>query len=285
MSVFHRRHQEAIAQAERAIALDPNDPNAHAAMAYALNWAGRPQEAVDSAMRAMRLDPRFPAGYIWSLGMAHFAMGQLEEAVTWLERAITLYPEVREGYSILLAPAYAHLGRDQEARTALEDYEESWEGFTPNLRDVMYWFPFKDPEVADRFADGLLKAGLAGEPAGYYKFSEEDKLSGEEIRALVFGRTISGFFPGTGHEWWMDCAEDGKSTFRGPLVELVLRDSDSDSGMAWIEGDMLWHQWQRFYPGLKVCETVFPNPEGTREMKNEYISCKDKGFMTWSPVD
>jgi len=64
MSVFHRRHKEAIAQAEHAIALDPNDPNAHAAMAYALNWAGRPQEAVDSAMRAMRLDPGFPAEYI-----------------------------------------------------------------------------------------------------------------------------------------------------------------------------------------------------------------------------
>lgn len=149
--------------------------------------------------------------------MAHFAMGQLEEAVTWWERAITLYPEVREGYSILLAPAYAHLGRDQEARTALEDFEELWEGVTPNLRDVMYWFPFKDPEVADRFADGLLKAGLAGKPSGYYKLSEEDKLTGEEIRALVFGRTISGFFPGTGHECGWIVPRTGKVPFEALL--------------------------------------------------------------------
>ncbi len=138
-----------------------------------------------------------------------------------------------------------------------------------------YW-PFRDPEVANRFADGLLKAGLPGEPSGYYKVSEEDKLTGEEIRALLFGRTVSGFLPETGEEWWVKVAKDGKTTLSG---------DPSDSGTTWIEGDMVWRQLQKGLFGRKTCYTLFRNPEGTPEMKNEYLWFGDLNAGGFSPVD
>jgi TolB-like protein/class 3 adenylate cyclase/TolA-binding protein len=153
MSLRFHEHEKAISEAERAIALDPNDPSNHVQMAYALIFAGRPKEAVDFIKRAMRLDPHYPAYYLYVLGLSHFAMGQLEEAVTLFERVHRRNPEVRR-WAAPLAATYAHLGRDQEARAVLDKY-----GYTL-LGGQWYYWPFKDPAVADRFTEGLRKAGL-----------------------------------------------------------------------------------------------------------------------------
>jgi hypothetical protein len=94
----------------------------------------------------------------------------------------------------VLAVAYAHLGRDQEAQAALDKYFQRylkmWGGGLP-LSFEMYFWPFKDPEAAERVADGLLKAGLPGQRSAYYKVSEEHRLGGKEIRSLFFGRTVA----------------------------------------------------------------------------------------------
>jgi adenylate cyclase len=165
MNLFRRQYEEAIAEAERAIVLDPNDPSCHESFGWTLIMAGRPGEAVDFIKTGMRLDPHNPARYLYLLGLGHFAMGQLEEAVTSIQKALRLNPERLE-MAAALAAAYTHLGLDKRARAALDNYKKGW--FTPlTLREVMYFYPFKDPEVADRFAEGLLKAGLPGQPSGY----------------------------------------------------------------------------------------------------------------------
>ncbi len=140
---------------------------------------------------------------------------------------------------------------------------------------VMEFWPFEDMEVADSLADGLLRSGFSGSP-GYYKVSEDNKLTGEEMEALTFGRTSSGFNPGTGEEWWIKVDKDGKTTRRGRR---------SDSGTTWIEGDIFWRQWQKGLNGHKFCITLFRNPEGTREMKNGYLAVTDLGIIPWSPVE
>ncbi len=45
----------------------------------------------------------------------------------------------------------------------------------------------------DRLAQGMVKAGLPGDPKNYNKVREENKLSGPEIKKLLFGKTSSGF--------------------------------------------------------------------------------------------
>ena len=41
-----RQHEKAVAEAERAIALDPNGADSHVALGYALSIAGRPEQAI-----------------------------------------------------------------------------------------------------------------------------------------------------------------------------------------------------------------------------------------------
>jgi len=297
MNLLRRQYEEAIAEAKQAIALDPNDPSCHESFGWTLIMAGRPEEAVDFVKKSMRLDPHNPARYLYLLGLAHFAMGQLEEAVTSIEKACRLNPD-RLGMEATLAAAYAHLGLDQRARTALDNYRKGC--FGPlTLREVMYFYPFKHSEVAQRFADGLLKAGLPGKPSGYYKIYEENKLTGEEIRELVFGRTTTGITPWTGLPWWVDLTSDGKGTHRQSPLPFPKGDSPADlwrrgyaelatrfkTGKSWIEGDLLCSQWETTYEGLKYCSTVFRNAEGTPEMKDEYLKINDFGIIPFSMED
>jgi len=286
MNLYRRQYEEAITEAKRAIALDPNDHRAHWIMAWVLIYAGSPEDAVEFAKTAMRLDPHYAAPNLFLLGLAYFAMGQLEEAVNMFERALTHNPELR-GLSAPLAAAYAHLARDEEARLALINYTNEWSWWlrSPNLLLVMQFFPFKDLEVANHLADGLLKVGLPGQPSGYCKVSQEDKLTGEEIRPLVFGRTVTGLSPLNGLEWRIHRTKDGEITHQGNWPFSILEAGASASGKSWIEGDMLCDQWKYIFRGLKYHMAVYRNPEGTPEMKNQYLFVTDFGIFPWSPVD
>jgi TolB-like protein/Flp pilus assembly protein TadD len=275
MALRRREHEKAIAEAQRAIAIDPNEPGCHRTMASALIFGSRPEEAIDRLNKVMVLDPRNLAGPLYLLGLAYFAMGQLEEAATSIDRAFKHNPE-RRMMAGVLAAAYGHLGRDEDARTALDNFQRGFGG-TYRLPDLMNLWPFKDPKVAERLAEGLIRGGLPGQASEYYKLYKEHKLSGEEIRDLVLGRTVTGIDLMWGQQWWLERTLDGKATYRNPV--------GSENGRSWIEGDTLCNQWQTFYEGLKYCFPVFRNPEGTPEMKNEYLGITDIWVISFSPVD
>jgi TolB-like protein/class 3 adenylate cyclase/thioredoxin-like negative regulator of GroEL len=151
-------HEEAIAKAQRAITLDPNDGNSYLAMAYALIHAGRPKEALDFVQKAMRLDPHYPAYHLFVLGLAHFNMEQFNEAAISFERALKRNPK---NYVPLihLAATYAHLGREQEAAAVIEKLNKVLPIFSVNI--ISWRIPkYKDPVDLDRLLDGLRKAGL-----------------------------------------------------------------------------------------------------------------------------
>jgi TolB-like protein len=76
----HGRAEEALIKAARAIALDPNDPEAHIVMAWAMTVSGKPEEGLNFVNTAMRLDPRYPSHYVLARGIALFAMGDLNQA-------------------------------------------------------------------------------------------------------------------------------------------------------------------------------------------------------------
>jgi hypothetical protein len=151
------------------------------------------------------------------------------------------------------------------------------ERFNPDLQTIMYMFPFKDPEVSDRFAGDLIKtgAGLLEEPLDYHKISKKNKLAGDEIRNLISGRSI--IATAIGYEWQYTFAENGK----------VIRQAswDSSSGMYWIEGDQLWIQWKYMYEGLKWSSDIYRNPDGTADMKNEYLYITDWSISAFSVVE
>jgi len=160
MLIARHKHDEAIAETERALALDPNDANSYIAMAYALIYIGKPKEAVDYIERAMRIDPEYPAYYLFVLGLAHFGMEQLEKAASLFEKALERNPE---NYIALipLAATYAHLNRKNEAKDLIKKLNEFMPIVTLALIEECPLWQYKNYIDRDRLMSGLDEAGMA----------------------------------------------------------------------------------------------------------------------------
>ncbi len=85
----------AIAEAERAIALAPNDADGYETLAEVLAWSGRADEAIGHIKRAMRLNPQYPFYYLWTLGHAYYLTGSSADAIATLQDADRAEPQLR----------------------------------------------------------------------------------------------------------------------------------------------------------------------------------------------
>lgn len=154
---------------------------------------------------------------------------------------------------------------------------EGWPAVINNLRYFMDMSFFKDPQIRERIAEAMLKAGMPGEPTGYYKISLESRLTGAEIRDLFFGQKVTGFNLLTHKQWWIERSEDGEAIIRGG--------EGSDSGKSWVEDDMLCDQWGTLFEGLKDCWPIYRNPEGAHQKNDEYLGVPGYKIYPFSPVD
>jgi len=166
LHIDSQQYELAIAQAQRALALDPNDANSYLAIAYALIYAGRPPEALNFVEKAMRLDPHYPAYYLFILGLAHFHLDQFEKAVTLFEKALKLNP-VNYVPLIPLSAAQAQCGREQEAAATLKKLQKALPAIvTIALVKRGSLYSYKNPPDRDRLLAGLRKAGMLESPYG-----------------------------------------------------------------------------------------------------------------------
>jgi adenylate cyclase len=160
------RHQEAITEATRAIALDANDPIGYFAMASALIWAGNPADSADFIKKAMRFDPHYPPDYLYHLGKAQFFMGQHDEAAATLEEVKRRFPDY-DWALFYLAAVYGHLGREQDAKSAIETFDERMAKAGASLIISLQWidlWPFKERKDIERLREGLRIAGVPEQP-------------------------------------------------------------------------------------------------------------------------
>ncbi len=114
-----KRYDEAVLEAQKAVALDTNDATAYAGLAHALILADRAEEGAKAIRRAMRLDPHHPPGYLIILGAAQFGVQQYKAAAKTFERAVRLNPD-NELPLIYLAASFGHLGLIKQADAAIE---------------------------------------------------------------------------------------------------------------------------------------------------------------------
>ena len=156
-----KRWDEAMAEAERAIALDPNDPNGYEVMSRLLVRSGRAADGLDFIEKAIRLDPQ--SDYLFRLGDAQFQVERYEEAAATFLRATKRNPSEKYDF-LLLAATYGHLGREQEAKSAIDTFSKMWRQAQKvdspyTLAKIDFW-DFKDPVARERLREGLRKAGL-----------------------------------------------------------------------------------------------------------------------------
>jgi adenylate cyclase len=160
-----QQHDEALAEAKRAIESDPNDADGYIALAGALSFSGRPAEALEAVEHAMRLNPHYPSSYLYQLGLAQFAGNRADDAAATLQRALSMNPDDYWSQRLLLA-TYGVLGRRDDASRLLgamksKDRRGATAFIDPlTISAMTYWYPFTRTADAKRFSDGLAKAGV-----------------------------------------------------------------------------------------------------------------------------
>jgi TolB-like protein len=151
---YERSFAEADAEFASAIALDPNEADAWAALSDITVLAGRVEEGLEHIRKAFRLNP-FPASwYYLPLGQALYAAGQHQAAVEALRRDETHRTSSRR----FLAASLAQLGRLDEARAEAELFLVGNPDFS--IRHWAVMEPFRDDAMRERFIAGFRKAGL-----------------------------------------------------------------------------------------------------------------------------
>jgi adenylate cyclase len=163
IDLYNSRHEKALTEAARAIALDPNDPEAHVAMALSLITTDKPEAGLKFIETALRLNPSHPTYYVLAHGLAYFALNDLERAASVLSEALVRNPDAVE-LAPLLAATYALLGRRSDARAALLQWQPNASQFQLQSLAKSYHFPYpwaQDESAAEeRLVDGLYVAGL-----------------------------------------------------------------------------------------------------------------------------
>lgn len=178
-----------------ALALEPRDPHAHAALGHLLLAQGRGEEALPHFERTVALRRRYPAGYVL-LGRALSELGREEEAVLQLRRAVALEPSRAEAHyelgmvqarrrrfasaeqrfreTLRLAPGHvgasanlsailAAQGREREAIATLRRELRAVPG-DPTLSERLAWLLATARDAALRNGDEAVEiaAGLVG---------------------------------------------------------------------------------------------------------------------------
>ena len=153
--ITRRQFDLALVEAERVIALNPNDARGYAAQGNALVWSSRTDGAILALETALRFDPNMDPTTIWHLGLAYYLKGRYPEAVAVLERNVRRRPEQVWDY-LMLAATYAQMDRVNEATRAADTVRR----LDPFLQKGNDLFRFRDPADAARVAEGLREAGL-----------------------------------------------------------------------------------------------------------------------------
>ncbi len=79
--LWARRYDEALGQAEKAVAFNPNFAEGHTARGLVLHHVGRSEEALECFERAVALEPYFPDGWLQFRAQALYQLGRYPEAV------------------------------------------------------------------------------------------------------------------------------------------------------------------------------------------------------------
>ncbi len=125
---------KAEAYIQRALAIDPQNPDAHRTAGGILLLRSRFDDAAEAARKAVELSPNLPDGLMFAAFILVCA-GRAREAVGQIEKAMALSPNHPANYLGQLGNAYRLAGRSEEATAAFRAYHSQSPGF--GLADIV----------------------------------------------------------------------------------------------------------------------------------------------------
>jgi hypothetical protein len=160
----NRRHEEAIDAARLSVALGPNSAEAHIQLGNILNWAGQPTDGIKQIETAMRLNPHYPFYYLFYLGQAHYLLDENDKAIELMKRVVTRAPHflpVRRHLAVL----FSEKGLMDQARAQTDEVVRIFPGASVQDELSRCFYRWK-PSLRDRFLGGLRKSGMPEGRAG-----------------------------------------------------------------------------------------------------------------------
>lgn len=149
-----------MAEAEKAVALNPNDATKMLAVAvYAVN-AGEIERGVELARTAEAIIPTLPRWFPMIYTSAHYQAGEYDEALTEFSKWDEEGNDVQWHFNRVAI--LGQLGRISEASAELERTYELFPGFAADPVGELRKFLLTDATV-EKYYDGLMKAGLEDE--------------------------------------------------------------------------------------------------------------------------
>jgi TolB-like protein len=157
---LHRQYDDAIAELEDTIALNPSFAQGYFALAFALIWCGRAEEAIPLLEMATELNPR--DAHLWAFhqtrAFAHMALNELPSAEFFARQACR-HPNAPAWPFATLTSVLGHLGKRTEAATTLKQLLIRRPGYRQiYARDDLFFCA--DEEFIGRYLKGLEHAGV-----------------------------------------------------------------------------------------------------------------------------
>ena len=160
--IMLRRYDEALAEAEQAYDLSPNNSVVLYYYGTLLLTFGKYEEAISPLKEALRLDPIPPQRGLRSLGCAYgWGLGQYEEAIAYMQRAVGRVPNDILS-RVILTSLFSLAGREEEASASAKEVLRINPKFSVDryIRAIS----LKDQATSERVAQALKKAGLPDKP-------------------------------------------------------------------------------------------------------------------------
>jgi adenylate cyclase len=152
-----RQYDKAIAEGERAVALNPNSAFVNAALAFSLSYAGRPEEAIVLYKKAIRLSPVSDLWHMRGLGGCYGMTGHYEEAIFEYQKVIKRNPDDVFAH-VGAAATYSKYGHKKEAQEEAAEVLRIDANFS--LESFAKSQLYKNPKDLERLVNSLRKAGL-----------------------------------------------------------------------------------------------------------------------------
>jgi len=150
---FTGNFHAALAESERALALNPSDAFAHAQRGSVLLWLGRIEDSIKASETARRFEPRLTSLRAFNLVLAHFLAGRADAAVAVCESYLGVD---RAELRAVCAAALAEAGHADRAREAAAETKRLQPFF--DVQD--FGGRLADPALAEKAREGMRRAGL-----------------------------------------------------------------------------------------------------------------------------